>query len=134
MRIGPQEELTSHDVATHSTINLRYMYITGHTQCDKSRYTQNMSTTDRQGHTKNGVNGTWLLRFSYCKRLLHFTAMYPESPAYGVYTSKLIRYARACSSYGDFIDTGRLLTKKLVDQGYTLAKLKKLSKVLWSIQ
>ena len=48
----------------------------------------------------------------------------PESPAYGVYISQLIRYARACSSYGDFIDRGRLLTKKLVDQGYTLEKLK----------
>ena len=28
------------------------------------------------------------------------------------------------SSYGDFIDIGRLLTKKRVDQGYTLDKLK----------
>ena len=41
----------------------------------------------------------------------------PESPAYGVYISQLIRYARACSSYGDFIDRGRLLTQKIVDQG-----------------
>ena len=32
--------------------------------------------------------------------------------------------ARACSSYGDFIDRGRLLTEKLVDQGYTIEKLK----------
>ena len=48
----------------------------------------------------------------------------PESPAYGVYISQLIGYARACSSYGDFIDRRRLLTKKRVDQGYTLEKLK----------
>ena len=48
----------------------------------------------------------------------------PESAAYGVYISQLVRYARACYSYGDFIDRGRLLTKKLVDQGYTLEKLK----------
>ena len=31
---------------------------------------------------------------------------------------------RAYSSYGDFIDRGRLLTKTLLDQGYTLEKLK----------
>ena len=30
---------------------------------------------------------------------------------------------RACSSYGNLIDGGRLLTQKLVDQGYTLDKL-----------
>ena len=41
-----------------------------------------------------------------------------------IYISQLIRYARDYSSYGDFIDSGRLLTKKLVDQGYTLEKLK----------
>ena len=44
----------------------------------------------------------------------------PESPAYGVYISQLIRYARACSSCVDFIDRGRQLTKKLVSQGYAL--------------
>ena len=47
-----------------------------------------------------------------------------SSPAYGVYISQLIRYASVLSSYGDFIDRGRLLTKKLVDQGYTLEHLK----------
>ena len=31
---------------------------------------------------------------------------------------------RACSSYGDFIDRGRLLTKELIEQGYMLEKLK----------
>ena len=48
----------------------------------------------------------------------------PESPGYGVYVWQLIRYNRACSSYGNFIDRGRILTRKLVDQGYTLEKLK----------
>ena len=43
---------------------------------------------------------------------------------YGVYISQLIRYARACSSYGDFIDRRRLLTRKLLNQCYTLEKLK----------
>ena len=45
-----------------------------------------------------------------------------KSPAYGVYISQLIRYARAYSLCVDFIDRGRLLTKKLVVQGYTLEK------------
>ena len=38
--------------------------------------------------------------------------------------SQLIRYARACSSYGDFMGRGRLLTKKLFDQAYVLETLK----------
>ena len=48
----------------------------------------------------------------------------PESPAYGVYISQLIRYARACSSYQDFINRARSLTVKLMEQGYTNDKLK----------
>jgi hypothetical protein len=34
----------------------------------------------------------------------------PLSPAYGVYVSQLIRYARACFAYEDFSKRGRLLT------------------------
>ena len=30
----------------------------------------------------------------------------PSGPAYGVYVSQLIPYARACSKYQDFIDRG----------------------------
>ena len=33
------------------------------------------------------------------------------SPAYGVYISQLIRYARACYAYDDFLKRGQLLTK-----------------------
>jgi hypothetical protein len=42
----------------------------------------------------------------------------PLSPAYGVYISQLIRYARACFAYKDFSKRGKLLTKKLILQGY----------------
>ena len=42
----------------------------------------------------------------------------PLSPAYGVYISQLIRYARACFAYEDFSKRGKLLTKKLMLQGY----------------
>ena len=42
----------------------------------------------------------------------------PQSPAYGVYVSQLIRYARASSAYSDFLVRVRLLTGKLLGQGY----------------
>ena len=38
----------------------------------------------------------------------------PQSPAYGVYVSQLIRYGRASSAYGDFLVRIRLLTRKLL--------------------
>ena len=44
--------------------------------------------------------------------------------AYGVYISQLIRYCRACGSYQDFLDRGLLLTRKLLNQGFLLVKLK----------
>jgi hypothetical protein len=48
----------------------------------------------------------------------------PVAPAYGVYTSQMIRYSRACGSYQDFLDIGLLLTRKLLNQGFPLVKLK----------
>ena len=47
----------------------------------------------------------------------------PQSPAYGVYVSQLIRYARASSAYIDFLVRSRLLTNKLSGQGYKRFKL-----------
>jgi len=48
----------------------------------------------------------------------------PAAPGYGVYISQLIRYSRACGSYQDFPDRGLLLTRKLLNQGFILVKLK----------
>ena len=48
----------------------------------------------------------------------------PAVPAYGVYISQLIRYSRACGSYPDFLDRALLLTRKLLNQGFLLVKLK----------
>ena len=48
----------------------------------------------------------------------------PSAPAYGVYISHLIRYAKACGSYPDFLDRGLLLTRKLLSQEFLLVKLK----------
>ena len=47
----------------------------------------------------------------------------PSAPVYGVYVSQLIRYARACSNYQDFMDRGKVLTTKLLSQGYQDTKL-----------
>ena len=42
----------------------------------------------------------------------------PASPAYGVYISQLIRYARASSNYSDFLKRHLHLRNRLLDQGY----------------
>ena len=48
----------------------------------------------------------------------------PSSPAYGVFISQLIRYARASSSYECFILRARRLANKLLIQGYQAERLK----------
>ena len=47
----------------------------------------------------------------------------PLSPAYGVYISQLIRYARACSTYDDFLKRHKHLCCKLLNQGYSRERL-----------
>ena len=42
----------------------------------------------------------------------------PTSPAYGVYISQLVRYGRACDMYKDFVYRAKLLSQKLLTQGY----------------
>ena len=48
----------------------------------------------------------------------------PFSPAYDVFISQLIRYARACSSYECFIISAARLSSKLLWQGYVMGRLK----------
>ena len=48
----------------------------------------------------------------------------PSSPAYGVFISQLIRYARACSSYECFILRAVQLSNKLLGQGFVNEGLK----------
>jgi hypothetical protein len=45
------------------------------------------------------------------------------SPTYGVYTSQLIQYAIACSTYDQFLVRGSLLTNKLMSQGFQQSRL-----------
>ena len=40
------------------------------------------------------------------------------------YISHLIEYSRACGSYHDYLDKGLLLTRKLLNQGFLVVKLK----------
>ena len=47
----------------------------------------------------------------------------PASPAYGVYISQLIRYARASSNYSDFLKHHLHLRNRLLDQGYNKIRL-----------
>ena len=47
----------------------------------------------------------------------------PASPAYGVYISQLIRYARASSNYSDFLNGHLHLRNRLLDQGYEKIRL-----------
>ena len=48
----------------------------------------------------------------------------PSSPAYAVFISQLIRYARACSSYECFILRAMQISNKLLGQGYFKERLK----------
>ena len=47
----------------------------------------------------------------------------PASPAYGVYISQLIRYARASSNYSDFLKRHLHLRNRLLDQDYKKIRL-----------
>ena len=48
----------------------------------------------------------------------------PSSPAYDVFISQLIRYARSCTSYESFILRAVPLSNKLLGQGYVKESLK----------
>ena len=49
----------------------------------------------------------------------------PHAASYGVYISQLIRFARVSSHVNDFNTRNKLLTAKLLDQGYRYHKLRK---------
>ena len=51
---------------------------------------------------------------------------FPRSTSYGVYISQLIRFARASSFVTDFNTRNKLLTQKLLKQGYRYHKLRKI--------
>ena len=54
-----------------------------------------------------------------------------SAPAYGVYASQLIRYARCCSNYGDFLLCHMALVTRLLSQGYKFNRLSNKIKKLY---
>ena len=55
----------------------------------------------------------------------HLDGDVPRTTSYGVYVSQLIRFARACSDVEDFNERNRVITSKLLQQGYRYHKLRK---------
>ena len=55
--------------------------------------------------------------------IVNFPFLCGNIPAYGVYISQLVRYARASSFYSDFLFRSQQLTSKILEQGYTKNKL-----------
>ena len=61
---------------------------------------------------------------SISQNFMFLSSNIPLLPAYGVFISQLIQYARACSSYECFILRAARLSSKLLGQGYVRERLK----------
>ena len=55
----------------------------------------------------------------------HMDSNIPANPAYGVYISQLVRYARICTSKVDFMNRLRGLSLRLRQQGFVLNLLQR---------
>ena len=64
------------------------------------------------GFTINGISNFPIVNFPF------LSSNIPSAPAYSIYVSQLIRYARKFSNYQDFMEPGKVLTTKLLSQGY----------------
>ena len=78
----------------------------------QTKFAWDRPSSSRQKKKPNSTGGTFL------------RSNIPSSPAYGVFISQLIRYARACSSYECFILRAMRLSNKLLGQGYVKERLK----------
>ena len=87
------------------------------------RYNENGKLTTRLYDKRDNFNFP-IVNFQF------LSSNIPSAPAYGVYVSQLIRYARACSNYQDFMERGKVLTTRLFGQGYQKTKLVA-TEVLW---
>ena len=68
-------------------------------------------------YDKRHAFGFHIVNFSF------MSSNIPSVPAYGVYASQLIRYARCCSNYSDFLLRHRALVTRLLSQGYKVNRL-----------
>jgi hypothetical protein len=78
-------------------------------------YTSNLTTVVNSVLTFM-INGTTSILKSYFFSIM--SSNIPAAPAYGVYISQLIRYARASSNFSDFVKRHLPLRNRLLDQGY----------------
>ena len=83
------------------------------------------TSVDREGRSTSHFHlwQTWRFQF-HITNVPFLSSNIPTSPAYGVFISQLIRYARACSSYGCFILRATWLSNKLLEQEYIKESLK----------
>ena len=85
------------------------------------------STSYLELHLEVGSDGRLRTKLYDKRDDFNFPIMnFPAAPAYRVhvYICQVIRYSRTCASYQDFLDRGLLLTRKLLNQGFLLVKLK----------
>ena len=65
-------------------------------------------------------------RDDYNFRIVNFPYMnsnIPIKPAYGIYISQLVRIGRICEEYSAFMDRNRMITDRLIKQGFRYSKL-----------
>ena len=108
---------TFFDFFYHGFLSLFWTY--GVTLClDLHLEIDNEGRLKKELYAKRGDCSFPIVNFSFlCSNI-------PAAPAYRVYISQLIRYARACISYHDFLDRGLLLTTKLLNHEFQMLKLK----------
>ena len=68
-------------------------------------------------YDKRDAFGFQIVNFPFMSRNIS------SAPAYGVYASQLICYARCCSNYSDVLLCRRALVKRLLSQGYKVNRL-----------
>ena len=71
------------------------------------------------------MEGVWAIRMWSFVNFPFLDGDVPRSTSYGVYISQLIHFARASSYVADFNTRNKLLTEKLLEQGYRYHKLHK---------
>ena len=86
-------------------------------------YLDLLSTRDKR---KNITKKCYDKRDAFGFHIVNFPFMssnIPSAPAYGIYASQLIRYARCCSNYSDLLLRHRALETRLLSQGYKVNRL-----------
>ncbi|KAK3087493.1 hypothetical protein FSP39_006613 [Pinctada imbricata] len=90
---------------------------------NSASYLDIMLSYDTDGHMKTSLYDK---RDDFNFSITNFpflSSNIPSSPAYGVFISQLIRYARASTKYTDFVLRARRLSDKLLSQGYVCDRL-----------